>query len=275
MKFMKKYENDSKLLEQEIKKSEKLTREEVINRLENNKNLENLNLRDLDLSGLNFEGKSFRGSNIQGIKLWREELDEDDKIVEIRTNIKSADFIDATIATLEETFTDLGPGAFFGRVDAKGAIFGYTENLFSRRERHEKRYREFGEIPRAEDTGGLFNFNGSEGYFRKTRWVNADFGGSSGYEAVFTGADLSESIIEKSDLSGIDFSETNIDNIRIIDPISLKGMKINENQIESIIESIQLSNQTQQAEFLREKTEKGSKKFLEDYFQIVIVEIKN
>src|SRR3989339_764977 len=231
----------------EIEKPKKLTRDEVESRLATGESLENLILTDLDLAGLNFEGKSFRESDIRGMSLYREEQKEDGTLVEIRTNIKGADFTDTTIA-------DMGPEVFFGRVDAGGATFGYTEKLVDRRKRH----KESGKAPTAEDTGGLFNFNGSEGNFKKTRWVNADFGGGSGYEAIFPKADLSEATIEESDLTEINLSETNIENIKIIDPVSLFGMKINENQIESVVQAIQLTDQEKQTEFLKEKAEKGS-----------------
>lgn len=259
---MEKFEGDIEPSKQEIEKPKKLTREEVTSILERSENLENLILTDLDLAGLNLEGKSFRRSDIRGMSLYREEQDEDGKIVEIKTNIKGADFTDSTIA-------DLGLEVFFSRVDAEGAIFGYTENLISRR----KRQKESGKAPTAEDISGLFCFNGSDGNFKKTKWINADFGGRSDYEAIFPGANLSESTMEGCDLSGIDFSEANIKNIKIIDSVSLRGMKINEKQIESVVKAIQLSNQEKQAEFLKEKTEKGSKKALEDYFQIVVVNL--
>lgn len=261
---MERFGNSFEPLGQEIKKPKKLTKEEVISRLESGENLENLILTDLDLAGLNFEGKSFRQSDIRGMSLYREEQNEDEEPIEIKTNIKGADFTDAVIA-------DFGPEVFFSRVDAEGATFGYTENLVSRRKRH----KESGKAPMAEDTGGLYNFNGSDGNFRKTKWINADFGGNCGYEAIFPGAVLSESAIEGCDLSGIDFSETNIDNIKILDPLSLSGMEINEKQIESVAKAIQLSNQDEQAKFLKEKTEKGPRKALEDYFHIAVAETKN
>lgn len=261
---MGKFENISEPQISEVKKPDKVTRAEVISMLESGENLENLILADLDLAGLDLEGKSFRGSDIRGASLYRKDQGEDGKSVEVKTNIKGADITDATIA-------DLGPEVFFGRVDAEGAMFGYSEDLISRRKRH----KESGEAPKAADTGGLFGFNGSQGNFRKTKWVNADFGGGSGYESVFPGADLSEAVIEGSDISGMDFSETKIDNIVIKDPVGLRGMKINEKQIESVARAVQFTNQEKQAEFLKEKEDKDPRKALEDYFQIVIVKTKD
>jgi len=240
----------------EVKKSEKLTREDVIKKLEKNENLENYNLADLDLSGLNFEGKSFRGSDLRGVTLYNDSLKEG-------TSIKNADFTDTVIA-------DLGPEVIFASVNAEGAKFGFTENLSARR----KRLKNSGQAPEAADSGGLFNFIGSAGNFRKTKWLNADFGGGSGYEAIFPDADLSESEIVGCDLNQIDFSKTKIDNIKIIDPITLSGMKIAASQIETIVKSIYLTNKEAQTEFLKIIKEKGSRKALEDFFEIIIVEIK-
>jgi len=253
---MEKFENNF-TLKPEVKKSEKLTREEIIKRLEQNENLENYNLADLDLSGLNFEGKSFRGSDLRGVTLYNESLKEG-------TNIKNADFTDAVIA-------DLGPEVLFASVNAEGATFGFTENLLARR----KRQQESGQAPKAADIGGLFNFNGSAGNFKKTKWLNADFGGGSGYEALFPDTDLSEAEITGCDLKQIDFSETKIDKIKIIDPVSLQGMKITETQVDTIVQSIHLTNKEAQTEFLKEIELKGSRKALEDFFEIVIIEIKD
>jgi len=245
---MKKFEGFPK---QKIEKLVKLTKEDVIKRLEQNENLGNFNLAELDLSGLNFEGKSFRSSDIRGITLEN-------------SNIKNANFTDTIIA-------DLGPEVLFTKVNAEGATFGFTENLVARR----KRQQEAKQAPEAADTGGLFNFNGSGGNFKKTKWLNADFGGGSGYEAIFPDADLSEAEITGCDLHQIDFSETKIDKIKIIDPVSLQGMKIAKNQIEALVHSIQLTNEKAQAEFLQEIKEKGARKALEDFFGIVIVGIKD
>lgn len=252
----------------EVKKFEKLTREEVESRLAAGENLENLILTDLDLAGLNLERKSFRGSNIQGIILYREKQEEDG-IVETRTNIRGADFTDATIADLGSSYQ-----AIFYKVDAEGARFGFTEDLVSRRRRHEE-MKEAGKGPTAEDTGGLFNFNGSKGNFKKTRWINVDFGGGSGYEAIFPQADLSESIIEGSDLTEIDFLTTIIDGIKIKDPISLNGLRINEQQIPLIVQAIELTDEECRSEFLEEVKSKGPQRALEEYFEVVIVEIKD
>ncbi|MBI3335798.1 MAG: pentapeptide repeat-containing protein [Candidatus Portnoybacteria bacterium] len=246
---------------QEAETPKKLTREEIEERLARGEDMENLILTDLDLAGLNFEGKSFRGSDIRGMILYREERKEDGTIFEVRTNVKNTDWRDATIA-------DLGVEVFFRRVDAEGAIFAYTEDLTSRRQRHGIS----DEPPMPEDTGGLFNFNGREGNFKRTKWISVDFGGGSGYEAIFTGADLSESIIESSDLAQMDFSTANIEGIKIKGQLSLQGMKINEHQVSSLVRGIELTDETERLEFLELVKGRGEAEALKEYFGIIIVE---
>jgi len=254
---------ESSLPEKETQMPHKLTRSDVINILKEGGNLEGLILADLDLAGLDFEGKSFRGSDIRGMSLYREEQSEDGGHVEITTNIKGADFTDAIIA-------DLGWGTVFRGVDAEGATFGYTEDLPSRR----KRFRESGEGMEAKDTSGLFRFNAGEGNFRETKWVNVDFGGGTGFESIFFGADLRGAIIEGCDLSAMDFSETAINDIAIIDPVSLEGMRINEKQIESVAQAIELTDRKKQEEFEALINDKSQRKALEKNFGMIIVEIK-
>jgi len=261
---MNQLEKDFRPPEPEAENPKKLTRAGVEGRLERDESLENLDLRDIDLAGLDLEGQSFRGSDIRGMILYGKEKGEGDTIIERRTNIRDSDWTDATIA-------DLGEGVFFGRVDAEGATFGYTESLVSRRKRHKKA----GKAPTAEDTGGLFGFDASQGNFKKTIWRNVDFGGGSGYESIFPKADLSQSLIEGSDLGEIDFSTIKINGIKIKDPISLRGMKINEEQISSMAQAIELSDEKCQSGFLEEVKSSGQQKALEDCFGVVIVEVKN
>lgn len=247
-------------------KLKKITREEVDARLASGENFENFDLKDLDLAGLDFEGKSFRGSDIRGICFYGEKLGKDGKTIEMITNLRRADFTDATIG-------DFGPEAIFGRVEAEGATFGFTESLISRRNRHAK-LKESGERPEAADSGGLYNFNGGGGNFRKTKWSNVDFGGGSGYEALFPGADLSEAEIIGSDLSDIDFSTTKIDGIKIKDSLSLRGLTIAEDQVETLANAIELSNEKERREFAEEIKQKGPRKALEEDFEVVIIEEK-
>lgn len=245
-------EKFKKTPEQKIEKLVKLSREDVIKRLEKKENLENLNLTNLDLSGLDFEGKSFCGSDIRGLTLYNEEQSEG-------TNIKNADFTDAIIA-------DMGPEVLFAKINAEGATFGFTEKLSARKNRLQKS----GQTPEAADTGGLHNFNGSAGNFKKTKWHNADFGGAD-YPAHFLDADLTEAQIKGCDLNNIDFSETKIEKIKIIDPVSLNGLIINQDQIHTLIESIHFTDPNDQAEFLNDLKENGAQKVLKDSFGINIV----
>ncbi|MBI5071849.1 hypothetical protein HZB93_03095 [Candidatus Falkowbacteria bacterium] len=246
----------------EIEKLEKITREEVEARLARGENLENLYLVDLDLAGLDFEGKSFRGSDIRGVYFYGEKRDENGKIIELITNLRRSDFTDTTIA-------DTGQDTIFGRVEAEGATFGFTEDLISRRNRHAA-MNNSGERPDAADSGGLYGFNGGGGNFKKTKWDNIDFGGDSGSEALFPGADLSEGEIVGSDLSGLDLSTTKIDGIKIKDPLSLQGLIISEQQIDTLAKAIELSDEKERQKFAEEVKQKGSRKALEDYFKVII-----
>ncbi len=243
-------------------KLKKLTREEVEVRLARGENLEDLYLVDLDLAGLNFEGKSFRGSDIRGVYFYGEKRGEDGKIIELITNLRRADFTDVTIA-------DTGQDTIFGRVEAEGATFGFTEDLISRRNRHAA-MNNSGERPEAVDSGGLYGFNGGGGNFKKTKWNNIDFGGGSGCEAIFPGADLTDAEIVGSDLAGIDLSTTKIDNIKIKDPLSLQSLVITEQQADTLAMAIELSDEKERQEFSEEVKQRGPRKALEDYFKVIV-----
>jgi uncharacterized protein YjbI with pentapeptide repeats len=236
----------------------------VEERLARGESLENLALTDLDLAGLDFEGKSFRGSDIRGVIFYGEKLGEGGKIIELITNLRRADFTDATIA-------GFGPETIFGRVEAEGAIFGFTEDLISRRNRHAE-LKKSGERSEAADSGGLYNFNGGGGNFKKTKWNNIDFAGGSGCEAIFPGADLSEAEIVGSDLAGIDFSTTKIDDIKIKYPLSLRGLLLTAKQADTLAQAVELSNERERQEFAEEIKQKGPRKALEDYFGVIVAE---
>jgi uncharacterized protein YjbI with pentapeptide repeats len=243
-------------------KLQKINREEVEAKLARGENLESLDMKDLDLAGLNSEEKSFRGSDIRGVIFYGEKRSEDGKIIELITNLRRADFTDATIA-------DTGPETIFVRVEAEGATFGFTEDLISRRNRHAE-MKKSGERPEAADSGGYYNFNGGGGNFRKTKWNNIDFGGGSGYEAIFPGADLSEAEIVGSDTAGLDFSTTKIDGIKIKDPLSLQGLIITAEQVDTLVRAIELSDENERQKFAEEVKQKGPRKALENYFGIII-----
>lgn len=198
-----------------------LTREDVEGLLARGENLEGFRLTDVDLAGLTLEGKSFRGSDIRGLKFYRVVRDREGHIIEeVTTNARECDLTDALVA-------DYGGGVSMELVDAEGARFGFSEDLRVRRERHAAQQAK-GEMPTIEDSGGYLSFVGSGGNFRRTTWLNVDFGGQTGYEAIFDYADLEAAIMQNCDLSGIDFSTANLEGIAIRDPVSLLDMTINE-----------------------------------------------
>jgi uncharacterized protein YjbI with pentapeptide repeats len=246
----------------EREKLKKVTREEVEAMLERGEDLENLDLKDLDLTGLNCEGKSFRGSDIRGIYFYGLEGNKEGNTVERITILRHADFTDTTIG-------DFGPETIFGRVEAEGAVFGFSESLISRRNRHTE-MKNAGIIPEADDTGALYNFNGSGGNFVKTKWKNVDFGGETGCEAFFAGADMSEAEIVGSDLSGLDWSTVKIYGIKIKDPLSLQGLIIAEQQADTLAQTIEISSEKERLEFAEEIKQKGPRGALEDYFGVII-----
>jgi len=245
--------------ETEAKKFVHLTRVEIESKLGAKENLENLDLSELDLAGLVLEGVSFHGSDLRGTVFFHKES-EDGSDPEIKTSIKGADFTEAVFATY-----DRKPA--FVRVEAEGAKFGYTESLLARL----RRYEESGKPKTAEDSGGLFNFNGCEGNFQRTNWVNIDFGGDSGFGATFYGADFSGAVIDGCDLSGIDLSETIIDNIKIINPvISSEGFMITEEQVETIVAAISFTDNRKDI-WEEAKKKNGSRELLENILGIAIV----
>ncbi|MFH1253422.1 MAG: pentapeptide repeat-containing protein [Candidatus Uhrbacteria bacterium] len=245
-------------MEAETKKLPRLSREEVEVRLEARQNLEGFDLSGLDLAGLSLEGVSFRGSDVHGVQLFREAEGESDRVL---TKISRADFSEAIIAC-QEGLTD------FGGVKAEGATFGYAESVANRR----ARYPDTGGVAKIEDSGGLFGFCGDGGRFKGARWVNVDFGGPD-YGTSFISADLSESSLEGCDLSGIDFSKTKIEGIKIINPESLAGMTINENQIETVVRAISFTDDRQDG-WLEALDDEVPRMLLEEKFQIKIVSVQ-
>lgn len=164
--------------------------------------LDGVDLHDLDLAGCDLHGRSFHGSIVYGLQLYRS---DDNAETEVRTNIGKTDWTDAVVASA-------GAETFLGRVDAEEAVFGFTESLTDRRQRHAASDAK----PTDLDSGGYHNFNGAEGNFRRTIWRNIDFGGSTGYEARFEHADLTDAVFEGCDLTDIDLSTARTDGIQII-----------------------------------------------------------
>ncbi|MDO8622421.1 MAG: pentapeptide repeat-containing protein, partial [bacterium] len=129
----------------------------------------------------------------------------------------------------------IGQEAFFGRVNAEGAEFGFTETLAERRARHAAS----GQPPSDLDSGSYANFNGAEGNFQRTTWRNVDFGGGSGYEARFENADLTGATFDGCDLSGIDLSATTATHLTLRN-CTLNGLTIGAHQIDAFLDGIQL-----------------------------------
>ncbi|MBI4434341.1 pentapeptide repeat-containing protein [Candidatus Uhrbacteria bacterium] len=170
----------------------KLTRVEVEERLARGEHMERVDLHDEDLTGLELRGKRFRDSIVYGLQLYR---GDGDPATEVRTDIRETDWTDARMGSI-------GAEAFFGRVNAEGAVFGFTETLAERRQRHAAS----DQPPTDLDSGGYHNFNSAEGNFQRTTWRNIDFGGGTGYEARLEGADLRGATFDGCDLAELDFS---------------------------------------------------------------------
>ena len=232
-----------------------MSREDVIALLEKGEELEEVSLLDQDLSGLKLDGESFRRSDARGLKLFREKEEGQYEIAEIR----NTDWTDADIA-------DLSSPAIFCGVEAEGARFGFSETLSDRKARLAAE----GKSPSWNDCGGYHNFVGNNGGFVKTRWLNIDFGGPSGYEAVFQGADFIDAVFEGCALSGLDLSEARLTGVKIINPHSIDGLIISERYAEDVASGLQLARAEDQEEFTRLVQEVGAKNALEKYLRVEV-----
>lgn len=209
-----------------------LARLEVEEILARGEDLDGLYLIDADLSELPLEGKSFRGADVRAMTLYREGQSAG-------TDIRRTNWTDAVMG-------DAGAPTVFTGVNAEGAIFGYTEGVEARRERHQAE----SVPPREQDVGAILNFIGDLGNFKRTTWANVDFMGFfEGYEARFVGADFSGALFIGCDLTMIDFSKARLTGVVIRDPVSLEGMKISRAQVKSILRAIQFSDAEWQAEY--------------------------
>jgi len=202
----------------------KETRESIMASIERGESLAGKNLVDLDLTDMPLADQDFTGCDARGLI-----LDQGDP--EVRTNISRSKFVDTI-------FADSGNGTNFINVEAEGAFFGYTETLQSRRNRHAEAGRKPDEI----DCGMLNGFDGQYGNFPGTVWANIDFGGGTDHPALFWQADFLGAIFDGCDLSGIDLSESRIDDIEIKNPVSVKGLIINEEQVDSLAKALKLNN---------------------------------
>jgi hypothetical protein len=250
--------NFEKNLPTEIK-AEPLTmvyRSGIEARIKQGKNLENLDLRKINLSSINIEGQSLRGSDVRGLSFFVS--------VETITNIKKTDWTDCLMGDLQ-TATELM------YVDAEGAKFGFSESIDARRLRHIK-MKEQGQIPTAAESGSFANFNGSCSDFSQTNWTNIDFAGGTGYGANFWGAKLNGAVFDNCDLQALDFSETQIDNLKIIDPPEIKGLIITAEQVSALAASFFLSNQEAMSAWQEELMAKSEQRALTEFFGIFVKE---
>lgn len=246
-------------IENAFKMRENLKDIELRKRIDQGEDLDSLNLEGYNLAGMNLEGKSFRGSDVRDLILYHEGSGGQP---EVRTNIRNTNWQECCIG-------EQRPQLDFRFVDAEGASFGYFETLEARNERHSA----IGKAPLIQDTGGLFNFNGSGGSFARTTWTNVDFGGFGDepyMEAYFKNADLTGAILEGCNLRHMDFSSVKIDNIQIIDPIDMVGLTITFEQVEVFFNSIRLRDQIEQTKFEQIALEEGAKRALEQNFGIII-----
>lgn len=246
------------LLPQDKRRPDKLTAAQVAEKIKRGESLENLDLQDLNLAGLPLAEKSFRGADLRGVSLYQYDQDKDKETV---TNISRADFREAILA-------DTAGGCDFFRVDAEGAKFGYSETLADRRTRHQNKFRAVGQKPPITDSGAFYRFDGSEGNFQKTFWLNVDFGSGTDFNADFTGADLSGATFAGCDLSGLDLSRTKIAGLKLIGFNLLDRLIINENQVAELAAAIKESGLNQTFAALLPA---GAAAALKECFNIVIL----
>ncbi len=248
-----KFENGGVAPEMEVLKRKVLGPDDVRGVLEKGGGFEDVSLLDQDLAGFKLEGKSFRRSDARGLKLFREEGIGKYEIADIR----NTDWTDADVA-------DFSSPAFFCAVEAEGARFGFTETLTDR----ESRQKREGKEPAWNDCGGYHNFVGNDGGFKRTQWTNIDFGGLSGHEAVFSGADFTDAVFEGCALCGIDLSEACLKGVKILDFYEIVGLKISERYADDVANGLRLSRPEDQKEFVRLVKEVGAKEALQNYLSV-------
>lgn len=226
--------------------------------LEQGGEFEGVSLLDQDLAGFNLEGKSLRRSDARGLKLFRDEGEGKYEIA----NIKNTDWTDADVA-------DFTSPAFFCAVEAEGARFGFAETLLDRQNRLERE----GKEPSWNDCGGYHNFVGNDGGFMRTRWTNIDFGGYTGHEAVFSGADLTDAVFEGCSLSGMDLSEACLKGVKIIDFHEIDGLKISERYADDVANGLHLPRPEDQEEFAQMVKDVGAKEALQNYLSVWVTPV--
>jgi len=242
--------------EQNYEQLTPLTVEQVKQRLLAGENLEKTNLKKLNLTGIDMPGASLRFSDVRNISF--------DDGQETITNLNDTDWTDCIIGTVEAP-TEL---VF---VDAQNAKFGYSETLDEKRLRLIEQKAQ-GKIPTSFETGAFYNFNGSCSDFTGSVWTNIDFGGATGWEAIFFSTKFNDATFDNCDLMEIDLSKTFLANAKFIDPVSLAGMIITEKQIPDLIKGIVITNDLKRATWQEKIASKGETKALEDHFKIIIIE---
>jgi len=249
-------------------KPKKPTAEQVRAILNGDRDMSGLDINNLRLNGFDMKGCDFTGCDARGIDLSPETKQNGKETAEKPTDIRETNWTDATFASAGE-FTS------FKDVNAKGAIFGFKMTLAERQQMIAETIKNKGRGPNEFECGGYFNFDGTGADFSKTKWINIDFGGGSGYEAFFDGADFKEADFKGCNMSNIDLSNTKLDKVKfaINEPDELFGMVINSEQIEMIIQGISLNNPEKQRQFEAILSALGSSRnALEVYFRLVIID---
>ena len=191
----------------------------------------------------------------------------DGKDVEAPTDIRNTDWTDAT-------FASAGEFSSFRGVNAENAKFGFGITLEERQEMIVRIQKEEKRPPNEYKYGGYFGFEGRDGNFKNTKWTNIDFGGGSGYEAFFPGANFEGTTFDNCNLSEIDLTGCNLERMKfnINDASYLQGMIIGKDQINAVSQGITLSDSTKQQEFETIKSALGSLRALEIYFRLEVAD---
>lgn len=188
-------------------------------------NFDNENLTDLDLSGLNLEGATFKDADLRGTTFF------DSDYPERRTNLRGTVWTNANFPDQNNTNK---VGVPFGEADLTGAVFDATgPNLLNL---------------------STLDFGGAN--LANTKWTGAFFGEMDYYNPLFDGTTLRGAVFAESDLSGLDLSQAgSTTGIRIIDPLSLRQMRIRGDQLETVLQGLEVSDASKKAELESTKQE--------------------
>ena len=253
--------------EEKPKKPDKPTVEQVAETMRGDKDLSRLDISDLHLNGEILAGAKFIGCDARGIDLSPRAEQKDGELVEVSTDIRNTDWTDAT-------FASAGEFSSFRGVNAENAKFGFAITLEERQKMIARIQKEEKRPPNEYECGGYFGFEGRDGNFKNTKWTNIDFGGGSGYEAFFPGANFEGAIFDNCNLREIDLTGCNLERVKfnINDASYLQGMIINKNQADAVSQGIALSDSTKQQEFETIKSALGPLRTLEIYFELTVTD---